>query len=79
MKSTRGVLAQLGAGQNAIGGLLIESNLLPGNQPWPPGDPTLERKPGVSITDACIGWDETDWLLGEVARALRSRCARAAG
>jgi len=64
----RAVLEQFRKGQNAIGGLLVESNLLPGNQPWRPGEP-LER--GISITDACIGWCETEWLLEEVADAVR--------
>ena len=48
-------------------GLLIESNLKPGNQKWKVGT-SLEW--GVSITDACIGWDETEHLLDELAETL---------
>ena len=66
----RAVLEQVRLGQNAIGGLLVESNLLSGNQVARAGGP-LER--GVSITDACIGWRETDWLLGEIAGAVRAQ------
>jgi 3-deoxy-7-phosphoheptulonate synthase len=62
----REVLAQAHAGPDALLGLMIESNLEPGRQDWAPGA-TLRR--GVSITDACIGWDETEALLGEIADA----------
>lgn len=42
-------------------GAMIESNLFPGNQSIPEDKSTL--KYGVSITDACLGWDETARLL----------------
>ena len=48
-------------------GLLIESNLKPGNQKWEAGKP-LET--GVSITDACIGWEETEHLLDDLAETM---------
>ena len=64
----REVLAQCRGGQSAIMGLLIESNLRPGRQDWREGAP-LEY--GVSITDACIGWEETEALLGEIAGTVR--------
>jgi 3-deoxy-7-phosphoheptulonate synthase len=61
------VVKQFTEGQTAIMGLLIESNLKPGNQKWEAGK-ALER--GVSITDACIGWEETEHLLDELAETL---------
>ena len=61
------VVKQFTEGQTAIMGLLIESNLKPGNQKWEAGK-ELER--GVSITDACIGWEETEHLLDELAETL---------
>ena len=64
----RDVLRQLRAGNGAIMGLMLESNLEPGNQPWSPGRP-LRR--GVSITDACIGWNETEDLLNEIAAVVK--------
>jgi 3-deoxy-7-phosphoheptulonate synthase len=64
----REVLAQFRGGQDSLMGLLIESNLRPGRQPWGRA-PTLEY--GVSITDACIGWEETETLLGEIAATVR--------
>ena len=70
----REVLAQLDASRGAIMGLLLESNLQPGRQDWEAGT-TLRY--GVSITDACIGWDETETLLGEIAAADPHRRPRA--
>ena len=61
------VVNQFAEGQTAIMGLLIESNLKPGNQKWEAGK-SLER--GVSITDACIGWEDTEQLLDELAETL---------
>jgi 3-deoxy-7-phosphoheptulonate synthase len=60
----RSVLQQYCEGQHAIMGLLLESNLKPGSQKWTIGK-TLDY--GVSITDACLGWDETEALLYELA------------
>lgn len=54
-------------GQNAILGLLLESNLKPGKQAWEKDKPL---KFGISITDACIGWEETETLLYELAETL---------
>jgi 3-deoxy-7-phosphoheptulonate synthase len=66
----RAVLARLGRGRpQPLLGLLIESFLQPGRQTWRKGQP-LAR--GVSITDGCIGWDETEELLGETAEAVKA-------
>jgi 3-deoxy-7-phosphoheptulonate synthase len=53
-------------------GVMLESNLVAGAQKLPKGKPLVY---GQSITDACIGWDETLELLRELAAAVRStRC-----
>jgi 3-deoxy-7-phosphoheptulonate synthase len=65
----RAVARQFRDGQRALMGLLIESNLQPGNQRWERG---AALRYGVSITDACIGWDETEALLHEIAEAVRT-------
>jgi 3-deoxy-7-phosphoheptulonate synthase len=49
---------------------MIESHLEAGRQELHPGIP-LKR--GVSITDACIGWAQTEDVLGELAAAVRAR------
>jgi 3-deoxy-7-phosphoheptulonate synthase len=64
------VAAQLAAGDERIVGVMVESHLNPGRQDLVPGH---ALKPGVSITDACIGWDETAALLETLADAVRRR------
>jgi 3-deoxy-7-phosphoheptulonate synthase len=64
----RHALGQFLGGQDAIMGLMLESNLQPGKQVWKEGT-TLTY--GVSITDACIGWGETASLLYELADGLK--------
>jgi 3-deoxy-7-phosphoheptulonate synthase len=66
----RDLLTQREAGDSRIVGCMLESHLFEGNQKHT-DDPTALRY-GVSITDACIGWDETASLLHETARALRT-------
>ncbi len=63
----RDVIGQVRSGQRAIMGLMLESHLEPGNQAWKPG---AQLEPGVSITDPCIGWGETEALLYEIAEAV---------
>jgi 3-deoxy-7-phosphoheptulonate synthase len=63
----RSVVNQYTSGQLAIMGLLIESNLKPGNQKWEAGKP---QEWGVSITDACLGWEETEHLLDDLAETM---------
>jgi 3-deoxy-7-phosphoheptulonate synthase len=67
----RDLLKQIGNGNAAIMGAMIESNLLPGSQPFP--QPLDQLRRGVSITDACIGWDETEALVREIHSALAPR------
>ena len=63
----RSVLKQFCEGQDSIMGLLLESNLIAGNQKWAIGK-ALDY--GVSITDACLGWDDTKMLLNELAENM---------
>jgi 3-deoxy-7-phosphoheptulonate synthase len=59
----REVLSQIEAGQTAIRGVMLESNLEAGNQPMQ-ANPAL-LNPRQSITDACIDWPTTEALLHE--------------
>jgi 3-deoxy-7-phosphoheptulonate synthase len=61
-----GVAAQRRAGQRALRGLMVESHLLAGKQD--PGARPLVY--GRSITDACLGWDDSERLVLELADAL---------
>jgi 3-deoxy-7-phosphoheptulonate synthase len=65
----REVLSQYQAGQKAIMGLMLESNLHAGKQTWSASAPL---KYGVSITDACIGWEDTETLLLELAAGVKA-------
>jgi 3-deoxy-7-phosphoheptulonate synthase len=61
---------QIGAGERRITGVMIESHLHEGRQDLLRGQ-TL--KPGVSITDACLGWTESASILQALAQSVRSR------
>ena len=66
----RDVAGQIASGERRIIGVMIESNLKPGTQKLQKDKPLVY---GQSITDACIGWDETLVLLRELASAVHSR------
>jgi 3-deoxy-7-phosphoheptulonate synthase len=68
----REVLRQFREGRQSIMGLMLESNLHSGKQTWEQGK-TLAH--GVSITDACLGWDETQALLSELADMIVTKPA----
>lgn len=60
---------QILEGNKSIIGVMIESNLGPGNQSIPANLDDL--KYGVSVTDACIDWNSTEELLLKTAEKLR--------
>ena len=62
--------AQIAAGEMAIVGAMIESNLLGGRQDLVPGAKLVR---GQSITDGCLGWTDTVAVLRDLARAVRAR------
>ncbi|MEJ2169906.1 MAG: hypothetical protein P8X90_30760 [Desulfobacterales bacterium] len=64
----RNVIDQYIAGNDAICGLMLESNLFEGNQKFR-GDLAALRY-GVSITDECISWETTAHLLLTAAEKL---------
>jgi len=66
---------QLAAGSSAICGVMLESNLVEGKQAITDGRNNLRY--GQSVTDACIGWDQTVAVLEGLAAAVRQRRERA--
>jgi 3-deoxy-7-phosphoheptulonate synthase len=68
------IAIQLESGERRIVGTMVESNLVPGRQDLVPGRP-LAR--GCSITDACLGWDESVRLLDRLAAGVRGRRSHA--
>lgn len=62
--------ARVAAGERRIVGVMVESHLQPGRQDLEPGEAPAY---GVSITDACIGWDDTVPLLRSLASSVQAR------
>ncbi len=67
---TRDIAAQVARGERSIIGVMLESNLVEGRQNVVPGEPLTY---GQSITDACMGWEQTEELLQTLAEAARRR------
>ncbi|MFL3659710.1 MAG: 3-deoxy-7-phosphoheptulonate synthase, partial [Opitutales bacterium] len=57
-------------GTSEIAGIMLESNLIEGSQRFQAGN---KHTYGQSITDSCIGWNETEMLVHKIARKLKSR------
>ena len=70
----RDIAAQLASGSRRIFGVMVESHLNAGAQKFSPGkdDPT-QLAYGQSITDACIGWDDTVGVLDVLSSAVKAR------
>jgi 3-deoxy-7-phosphoheptulonate synthase len=66
------VMAQMSAGDARIIGVMIESHLIGGRQNLVPGQALTY---GQSITDACLGWDDTVELIAGLAASVRARRA----
>lgn len=69
------ICEQIAEGSYRVMGVMIESNLVEGNQPLAPGK-EKELVYGQSITDACIGWDDTVKVISSLAHAVRDRRER---
>ena len=62
---------QISAGSKVITSVMIESNLVEGNQKLSKDPAAMTR--GQSVTDACLGWDDTVSTLDVLAEAVRTR------
>jgi 3-deoxy-7-phosphoheptulonate synthase len=70
----RDICAQVAGGSRCIFGVMVESHLQAGAQKFSPGkDDPSQLAYGQSITDACLGWDESVALLDGLADAVRQR------
>lgn len=69
------IAGQVAAGEQRIVGVMVESHLLAGRQDPVAGQPLTY---GQSITDGCIGWDDSVAVLHTLATAVRQRRARIA-
>ena len=66
----RDIIHQIKTGQDNIFGVMIESHLVEGRQDYSKGS---ELTYGQSITDACLGWDDSESLLRELADSVRAK------
>ena len=65
------VVNQICHGNTSLVGVMIESNIVGGNQKIP--QDLSQLKYGCSVTDACIDWDTTEKMLRDAAARLRQR------
>jgi 3-deoxy-7-phosphoheptulonate synthase len=66
----REIARQVASGEDRVFGVMVESHLKAGRQDLVPGKPLVY---GQSITDACIGWEDSVPLLRNLAEAVRQR------
>ena len=70
----RDIAGQIASGSRNVFGVMVESHLTGGAQKFTPGkDDPQALEYGKSITDACIGWNESLDLLEELSRAVQER------
>ncbi|HEY0954251.1 MAG TPA: 3-deoxy-7-phosphoheptulonate synthase [Roseateles sp.] len=70
----RDIAGQMREGSNSIFGVMVESHLNDGAQKFTPGkDDPAKLEYGKSITDACLGWDDSLAVLDVLSQAVKSR------
>jgi 3-deoxy-7-phosphoheptulonate synthase len=70
----RDVATQLRDGNRCIFGVMVESHLVAGAQKFSPGkDDPAQLTYGQSITDGCLGWDESLAALDVLSAAVKAR------
>jgi len=67
------VCEQIEGGERSLMGVMIESNLEKGAQKFTPGDDKEKLVYGKSITDECVGWEESVEILKRLAEAVKKR------
>ena len=70
VETAQDVARQIAAGDGRIFGVMAESHLKAGRQDLVPGTPLVY---GQSITDGCIGWEDSSKMLDTLAAAVRQR------
>jgi 3-deoxy-7-phosphoheptulonate synthase len=73
----RDIAHQIAGGSRSVFGVMVESHLSPGAQKFTPGkDDPQQLEFGKSITDACIGWDDSLRVLETLSDAVKARRSR---
>ncbi len=73
----RDIASQISGGSRSVFGVMVESHLLAGAQKFTPGkDNAAQLEYGKSITDACLGWDDSLQSLEVLSQAVKARRTR---
>ena len=73
----RDIGSQIAGGSTCVFGVMVESHLHAGAQKFTPGkDDATQLEYGKSITDACLGWDDSLKSLDVLSQAVMARRAR---
>lgn len=73
----RDIASQISGGSRSVFGVMVESHLLAGAQKFTPGkDNAAQLEYGKSITDACLGWDDSLQSLEVLSQAVKTRRTR---
>ncbi len=76
----RDIAGQIAGGSRSVFGVMIESHINAGAQKFTPGkDDACALEYGKSITDACLGWDDSLTALADLSAAVQARRARWGG
>ena len=76
LEVARDIAGQIGAGSKQIFGVMVESHLVAGAQKFTPGKDKIDGLAyGQSITDACLGWDDSMQALELLSQAVLQRRA----
>lgn len=71
------IAAQISGGSHQVFGVMVESHIVDGAQKFTPGkDDVAKLAYGQSITDACIGWDDSVGVLQVLSDAVKARRSR---
>ena len=77
LEVARDIASQVAGGSTSVFGVMVESHLNAGAQKFTPGkDDAAQLEYGKSITDACLGWDDSLVSLAVLSDAVKARRAR---
>jgi 3-deoxy-7-phosphoheptulonate synthase len=77
LEVARDIAAQIAAGSRSVFGVMVESHLQAGAQKFTPGkDDASALAYGKSITDACLGWDDSIESLAVLSEGVKARRKR---
>ena len=77
MEVAQDIAAQIAGGSTSVFGVMVESHLTAGAQKFTPGkDDASKLAYGQSITDACLGWNDSLTSLDVLSQAVLTRRAR---